>query len=52
MEYECPECGFVTPIKGEVSTPEFKPEERYTYTEYYCPSCDTILLITREVKKE
>lgn len=52
MEYECPNCGFVTPIKGEVSDPTFQPEAGYVYTEYCCPNCDLILFITREEEKE
>lgn len=53
MEYECAECdGFVTPIKEEVSDTNFQPEAGYVYTEYCCPNCDLILLITREEEKE
>lgn len=52
MEYECPECGFVPiPIGGEISDPTFVPEEGWTYTEYVCPTCNIIILTTREPKQ-
>lgn len=52
MDIDCPECGWITPTKGEISSPSFRPEEKYLYTEYTCPNCKTIVFTTRELKRE
>lgn len=50
LEIYCPDCDeFVTPKQGNISDPSFKLKEGYTYIEYVCPRCSTILLVARKI---